>query len=57
MEASTITAIGTALGTAFSDITTNFGTWIVAALPYALGIMGVMVALTLVVRYFKRVAK
>lgn len=48
--------ISTALTTAFSAVQTDVTSAIGTALPYALGIMGLVLAISIVVRVFKRFA-
>ncbi len=50
-------AVKTALTTAFSSIQTDVVDGITTALPYALGIGGLVIAITLVWHFFKRAAK
>lgn len=56
--ATNITAdMTTALQTAFAAVQTDVVSIITTALPYALAVMGVMLAVTLGIRFFKRVSK
>lgn len=47
----------TALTTGFAAVKTDVTTIISTALPYALGIMGIMIAIMIGVRFFKRASK
>lgn len=50
-------AINAALTTAFAGVQTDVTSAIGTALPYALGIMGLVLAISIVVKVFKRFAK
>lgn len=47
----------TALGTAFSTIQDDFMSVVSTALPIALAIVGVGIAITLGIKYFKKISK
>lgn len=49
--------VSSALGTAFSDVETSVTDGIVTALPYALAIGGLVIAITVIWKFFKRSAK
>lgn len=55
--ADSMTAMQTAFGTALATIQTNAMSFITTALPVALGIMGVFIAVKLGIRFFKGAAK
>lgn len=50
-------AMTTAIGTAFTAVKTDVCTVIEKALPVGLGIMAITLAITLGVRFFKKVSK
>lgn len=47
----------TALQTAFGNVQTDVVSVITTALPYALAVMGLILAVTIGIRFFKRVSK
>lgn len=54
---SAMSSLITALGTAFSSISDDFFSVLGTALPIALGIVGAGLAITLGIKYFKKLAK
>lgn len=56
MEGST-NAIQSALTTAFAQVQTDVTTYVTAALPYALGIMALVLGISIAVKVFSRFAK
>lgn len=47
-------AIQTAMGTAFSAVQTNVTSMITTSAPYALGIVGLVLAVTIGIKVFKK---
>lgn len=50
-------AISTAITNALTEVKADVTTYIGDVLPYALGIMGIVVAITIGIRFFKKIAR
>ena len=57
LEGETASTISSALTTAFQQVQTDATSYVTAALPYALGIMAMILGITIAVKAFRRFAK
>ena len=57
MEGGATNTISSALTTAFAQIQTDATSYVTLALPYALGIMAMVLGITIAIKAFKRFAK
>ena len=53
---SNIDTIKTAMQTAFSDVATNVSAMIATSVPYALGVIGLVMATVIGIKTFKKIA-
>lgn len=54
--ATNMETIKTAMSTAFSDVSSNVASMIATSVPYALGVIGLVMATTIGIRTFKKIA-
>lgn len=56
LASSNIDTIKTAMQTAFSDVATNVSGMIATSVPYALGVIGLVMATVIGIKTFKKIA-